>query len=240
MACSVITCTHRPLHRPFSFLPDNCHCCLNKNPGSSYLFLITDNNGERKMKRATTIIGMVTMLLIMTIPMHADGFVYAQHKMMIYGTSTLHDWKCPANKMKAKSDITMQNNELQSVNSMWVEADALSIKSDKEDMDEKIYEALKTDANQFITFTLSKVKSMTKKGNEYILETSGKLTIAGKSNEVDMTVKATVDANGNVTFKGEKKLLMTSFGMTPPKAMLGMIKAGDEIKLDFTLTMKRG
>lgn len=192
------------------------------------------------MKRASVIISMITLLMILAVPTYADGFVYVQHKMMIHGTSTLHDWKCPANKMKAKGDVTLQNNELQSVNSMWVEADALSIKSDKEDMDEKIYEALKTDAHQYITFTLGKVKSMTKKGNEWILETTGKLSIAGKSNEVDMTIKATVDANGNVTFKGEKKLLMTSFGMTPPKAMLGMIKAGDEVRLDFTLTMKRG
>jgi polyisoprenoid-binding protein YceI len=106
-------------------------------------------------------------------------------------------------------------------------------------MDAKIYEALKTGQHRNITFMLTTVRSMTKKGSEWILETTGNLTIAGKTNDVDMTVKATIDANGNVTFRGEKKLLMTSFGMTPPRAMLGMIKAGDEIRLDFTLTMKR-
>lgn len=192
------------------------------------------------MKRFGSVLTLLVGLVVSAVVVRADGFVYASHKMIIHGTSTLHDWKCPTNKMKAKGDITLAGSELQAVNSIWVEADALSIKSDKEDMDDKIYEALKTEEFKNITFNMTKVKSMTKKGAEWVLETSGKLTIAGKTNEVDMTVKATVDASGNVTFKGEKKLLMTAFGMTPPKAMLGMIKAGDEIKLDFTLTLKRG
>lgn len=191
------------------------------------------------MKRVSCHLAALAVLMLSVSNAFADGFGYSSHKMVIHGTSTLHDWSCPTNKMKAKGDFTLAGNELQSVNSMWVEADALSIKSDKEDMDEKIYEALKTDQHKNITFSMTKVKSMTKKGNEWILETTGKLTIAGKTNDVDMTVKAVVDASGTVTFKGEKKLLMTSFGMTPPKAMLGMIKAGDEIRLDFTLTMKR-
>jgi polyisoprenoid-binding protein YceI len=191
------------------------------------------------MKRVACYLAALVVLMVSVSSAVADGFGYSSHKMVINGTSTLHDWSCPASRLKAKGDFTLAGGELQSVSSMWVEADALSIKSDKEDMDAKIYEALKTDQHRNITFMLTTVRSMTKKGSEWILETTGNLTIAGKTNDVDMTVKATIDANGNVTFRGEKKLLMTSFGMTPPRAMLGMIKAGDEIRLDFTLTMKR-
>jgi polyisoprenoid-binding protein YceI len=143
--------------------------------------------------------------------------------------------------MKAKGDLTLNGTELTALNSLWVETDALSIKSEKgESMDEKIYEALKTDEAPRITFKLTKVKSLTKTSDGYTIEATGTLTIAGKTNTVDMTVKATVNDGGTVVFTGEHKVKMTKYDMEPPTAMLGVIKCGDDVTLKFTLTMKRG
>lgn len=193
------------------------------------------------MKRFALVLGLILGTVIGSTNVKADGFVYSGHKMVIAGTSTLHDWKAPANKMKAKGDLTLNGSELTGINSLWVETDALSIKSEKgESMDEKIYEALKTDEAPKITFKLTKVKSITKKGNDWIVDASGTLTIAGKTNPVDMTVKAVVNGDGSIVFTGEHKVTMTKYGMERPTAMLGVIKCGDDVTLSFTLTMKRG
>ncbi|MCX6139506.1 MAG: YceI family protein [Candidatus Kapabacteria bacterium] len=131
-----------------------------------------------------------SLLIILgnTLPVNADQFDDRAATMKIDGTSTLHDWTTPVGKVKAKGDLTVVNGELKSVNAMWVQADVLSIKSEKgEDMDEKIYEALKSEKNPKITFNMTSMKSITKPGAEYVVETTGDMTIAGTTKKIDLT-----------------------------------------------------
>lgn len=173
-------------------------------------------------------------------PVLSGLFDSRSHKMTISGTSTLHDWEAPVNKVYAKGDVTLNNNELQSVNSMYVEAEIKSIKSAKgESMDDKIYDALDADKYYKITYNLSKVKSIEKSGSEWNVNTSGNLTISGVTQSIDMTVKAKVLPNGDVEFNGSKKIKMSNYKVDPPSAMLGMIKCGDEVTVSFAVTLKK-
>jgi polyisoprenoid-binding protein YceI len=65
----------------------------------------------------------------------------------------------------------------------------------------------------------------------------GNLTIAGNQKSISFPVTATVTANG-IVFKGTTSFKMTSFGVTPPKALLGTIKTGDEITIEFNASFK--
>jgi hypothetical protein len=160
--------------------------------------------------------------------------------MKIEGTSTLHDWTTKVNTVRANGDFTVQNDQLIEVVSMWVQADAKSIVSEKgDDMDEKIYEALKAEEHPTITFNLSTVKSITKTGSEWIVETKGDLTIAGNKQSIDLTVKASIIESGVVRFTGTKKIKMSQFNIDRPSAMLGLIKSGDEVVITFDVSMKK-
>ena len=159
--------------------------------------------------------------------------------MKIDGTSTLHDWTTPVNTVKANGDFKIEGGQLTQVTAMWVQADVKSIKSEKgEDMEEKIYETLEADDHPTITYNLTTVKSMTKQGNDWVLETTGDLTLAGKKKPIDMTVKASVNGN-EVRFVGSKKIKFSFYKISRPSAMLGMIKAGDEVTITFDVTMKQ-
>ena len=159
--------------------------------------------------------------------------------MVVSGTSTLHDWSAPASNLTAKGEITIQNTSLQAISSLNVVCVAKSIKSEKESMDEKIYDALKAEDFPNITYTLSRVNSLTKSGDDWVVETTGILTIGGTAKTVDMTVKAKIQADGEIVFTGSKKITLTSFNLERPSAMLGVIKCGDDITLTFSLTMKK-
>lgn len=192
------------------------------------------------MKIFNVFIGAMLVILLSAPIMYADKFTSKEHKMIVSGTSTLHDWEAPASSLTAKGDITIQNGTLQSINSLNVTCTAKSIKSAKgESMDEKIYEALKADDNPNITYTLSKVSSITKSGDEWIIETSGTLTIGGTAKTVELSVKAKVEPDGDIVFTGKKMIKLTGFNLERPSAMLGMIKCGDDITLTFSLTMKK-
>lgn len=182
---------------------------------------------------------VLALLLVGTTQTFADKYGDKSHKMVIAGTSTLHDWEAPLNDLKARADFTVSGTELTALTAFWVECDVKSIKSEKESMDEKIYEALKSDENPKIVYNLSSVKSITKKGNDFIIETVGTLKVAGKTQTIDMTVTAKVSPSGEVQFSAERKLKMSQFDMERPSAMLGVIKSGDEVTITFDLTMKK-
>jgi len=167
-------------------------------------------------------------------------YTLKSHSMKIDGTSTIHDWTTPVERIKAKADVLVSNNDIAEVGSMWVECDVMSITSEKgETMMEKIQEAFKTESGyKTITFTLSSTRELKKSASGTTITADGYLTMAGQKRPITMTVTGSVSGS-DVVFKGEQKLKMTAWGMERPSAMLGTIKAGDEVKVSFTLTMKK-
>lgn len=170
----------------------------------------------------------------------AEKYSSKSHSMMINGTSTLHDWKTPVKTVSAQGDITLSNTDLQTISSLYFEAISKSIKSEKESMDEKIYDALKADSYDKITYKLTKVNSIKKVGNEFEINSSGQLSIAGSTQQCDMIVKAKVLPTGEIQFDGSKDIKLSQFGIERPSAMLGTIKCGDDLKITFSLVMKKG
>ncbi len=191
------------------------------------------------MKTRNVIVIAAIMALVFSSAAFADKYTSKVQKMVVSGTSTLHDWSAPASNLTAKGEITIQNTSLQAISSLNVVCVAKSIKSEKESMDEKIYDALKAEDFPNITYTLSRVNSLTKSGDDWVVETTGILTIGGTAKTVDMTVKAKIQADGEIVFTGSKKITLTSFNLERPSAMLGVIKCGDDITLTFSLTMKK-
>ena len=102
-----------------------------------------------------------------------------------------------------------------------------SLTSPKGDLEENMYKALKVKEHPEITFSLTRLD-----GAPGALMASGTLRIAGVSREVMLPLKTTRSGN-NLTVTGALDLLMTDYGIAPPKAMLGMIKAGPGIKVTF-------
>ena len=53
-----------------------------------------------------------------------------------------------------------------------------------------------------------------------------------------MQVKVIKNSNGIITVRGKKKLLMTDYGIKPPTFMLGMLKTGNEVSVEFEVGLK--
>ncbi|MEQ1747627.1 MAG: YceI family protein [Saprospiraceae bacterium] len=165
-------------------------------------------------------------------------FGVSSFSMSIKGTSNLHDWESSVKELKATGAIGIDAAELNSVKSVSVEIPVKAIKSTKgRVMDNKTYDAFKANDNPFITYTLESA-TVTKKGDGYDVATSGKLTMAGVTNKVDMMVRARVEADGSVTFSGSKKLKLSEFKMKRPSALLGTVTVGDEVEVVFKVSLK--
>ncbi len=155
-------------------------------------------------------------------------------KVLIKGTSTLHDWESIVEKTDAQLSTNNPNTNIETLN---VKVDVLSIKSGKNLMDKLTYKALKADEYPNITFIFKKGEII-KEDTSYVdIKLIGDLSIAGVTKSV--AVKTKINKQGKpIVLKGTHMLKMTDFGIDPPKALLGTIKTGDEITIEFNLTFE--
>jgi polyisoprenoid-binding protein YceI len=107
---------------------------------------------------------------------------------------------------------------------------AATLASDKEGLDKNMHKALKTTEFPDITFRLLRIEPG--QGSAGALRGIGVLTIAGVPREVALDL-TTARRESGLSVHGQLALLMTDFGIAPPKAMLGMLKTDPKVTITF-------
>jgi hypothetical protein len=162
--------------------------------------------------------------------------------MKLSGTSTLHDWTMNAKTFGGEAQFGFKpgnEHQLISLKALTFSLAVLDLKSGESGLDKNAYKALKSDDYKSITYKLSAATITPDKGNKFLIKTRGNLTIAGVTKEVTMDVYGVVNADETISCTGSEKLNMTDYQVKPPKFMLGAMKTGDAITLDFTLVYKK-
>ena len=108
---------------------------------------------------------------------------------------------------------------------------AETLKSGKDGLDKNMYKALKTREHADITFRLARLE-----GTAGALKAIGTLRIAGVEREVTLPL-TTVKKGANLAVTGALDVLMTDYGIQPPKAMMGMVKADPKITITFDVVL---
>jgi polyisoprenoid-binding protein YceI len=155
--------------------------------------------------------------------------------MVIKGTSSLHDWSSDVTKMDGNLIVKSETGGPDRIEEFNLTIPVVSIKSDKNVMDNKTYEALKMKEFPEIRFHLDEVKSMTPDR----ISASGKLTIAGKSRDVHIESGYYKLSASKIELRGQKKIKMTDFAVEPPTALMGTLKTGDEVTVIFKVVLAK-
>lgn len=180
---------------------------------------------------------LITIALLIVVTVHAQDFILKTSKSAIQGTSSLHDWESEITKLEFKGILVVENDMLKSIKSAEVTIPVTSIKSTKgKMMDNKTFDAFLYEKNPTITFMLV-TSQLRPEGSGQAIDATGYLTMAGTMKSVKLTGLAKVLANGDVQITLSKKLKMTDFKMEQPTAMMGTITVGDEVTVNFDLTL---
>ena len=158
------------------------------------------------------------------------------YSIRIEGTSNVHDWDMQAEDLQGKAVVSWDQNTLKGFEKVHITVPAKKIESGKRIMNNKTYDALEAENNPFIRFELVSVSNMSTSGSEFSGTATGTLKIAGQSNIVSIPFEGKRADENSFTVTGNFSLQMTEFGIDPPKAMLGTLKTGDKITLNYTLT----
>ena len=161
--------------------------------------------------------------------------VLLESKVVVFGTSNVHDWTVEAKAMNGTANYTVESNVLKAIPKLNFSVEVEQLKSGKKGMDENTYKALKSKSFKTIDYALVKVNSITASGTNYTIETSGDLTIAGVTKRVNIIFTAAISGK-KMILTGKHKIDMTSFNVEPPKALMGTIKTGKDVTVDFKVT----
>jgi polyisoprenoid-binding protein YceI len=159
----------------------------------------------------------------------------------LFGTSSLHDWEMEAITTTGEAQFEFKlgsESDPISIKSLSFALQVADLKSDNKGLDKKAYEALKSDEFKDIQYELISSTISPEKGG-YLIQSTGHLTIAGVTRAIVMDVYCMINAEGTITSKGSYKLKMTDYNIKPPSFMLGAMKTGDAITLDFAVVYQK-
>ena len=162
--------------------------------------------------------------------------------MKLSGTSTLHKWTMDAKTFSGEAQFGFTHGNGGKLNSLKTLSFSLvvkDLKSGDKGLDKNAYKALKTDEYKDIDYKLISATVGPETEGRYLLKTKGDLTIAGVTKVVTMDVYCALNTDATITCTGSDKLNMTDYQVKPPTFMLGAMKTGDAITLDFTLVYKK-
>ncbi|HMO33604.1 MAG TPA: YceI family protein [Lacibacter sp.] len=180
-------------------------------------------------------------LLLATGMASAQSYSATSYKLTIEGSSTMHEWSSSATNVNVQSDFSVTDGVIEKINAATVTVVTKSIKSHKNSglMDSRTHETLKADKFPNITYVFTKITNVQKNGTEATITVSGNLTIAGVAKPTELVLKSKVLPNGDIEIKGNRKVLMSDHGIKAPVFMLGALKVGDEVKIDFNVVLHK-
>ncbi len=166
------------------------------------------------------------------------AFSLKSTKAVIKGSSSLHAWESNITKVEGNGSFETKDDALVAVKDVEIKIPVTSIKSKEgKRMDNKTYDTFQADKNPYIVFKLSKATVKINASNVVSIEAPGKLTMAGNTQSVSLSATGKKLSNGDLQLSVSHKLKMTDYKMEPPVMLLGTIKVGDEITVEFDFVL---
>lgn len=179
--------------------------------------------------------------LAAAVPYAGTALSIDKAQITIAGTSNIHDYTATTADAKVTN---VQVGSQVAGPAFWDEVQkpgglvafdlaikAESLKSNKDGLDKNMYKALKTKEHPVITFSLKRME-----GAPGALKAVGVLQVAGVEREVTLPL-TTIRKGEALGVAGRIDVLMTDHGITPPKAMMGMVKADPKIIVSFDILL---
>jgi hypothetical protein len=157
------------------------------------------------------------------------------YMVTIHGTMSIHNWVETIDEVSGAIVAGRRAGGGADLTSIRIVMGVRSIRSDMGTvMDNKTYKALKADADPQITFLLDvPVTVLPFRKGEKPIALAGHLTLAGVTRPVALLVDYFEVTSDSMRFEGRQVIKMTDFGVKPPSALFGTLRAGSDITIYF-------
>jgi polyisoprenoid-binding protein YceI len=197
--------------------------------------------------RLPGVIAFVMMVVSAVFPQEWE--LADESRLWIDGTSSVNSFTCRATDMDGTGVLKGRDSVEGTESPALITVQVPALDCGNRRMNSDLRDAMKADEFPTITFRLEYAERVrrsdahsTRDGanaDSMRVQVVGTLTLAGQSREVVVLMTAERLEDGRYRGTGKKDLKMTDFGITPPTALLGLVKARDEITIGFDLIAER-
>jgi len=164
----------------------------------------------------------------------------ASARVSLEGTSNVHEYTASTEDVRVTAielagvptgdllEYVLQPGNLKTFD---VQIPAASLSSPREGLDKNMHKALKVKEYPDLRFTL---RAIERTSQSY--RAVGVLTIAGVEREVAIDLRVQ-RKESTLAVSGTTELMMTDFGIAPPRAMLGMLKTNPKVTIRIEVVL---
>ena len=202
------------------------------------------------MKTASAIVTGLLLAVLFTTAITDEAFsqqtTYTPEevsKLWIEGRSNINEFECQANKYFGEATLFDDPNPdfLQDVSArlfLKVEIRVDGFECGRSRMNRDLQQALKSDEFPEIVFMFDNATMLNgpqEVDDAFEIEVHGSLTVAGNTKNIRFVTKAYYLEHNKVRAIGRTTIRMSDFGVEPPTALMGLVKADDELAVNFDL-----
>ncbi len=172
--------------------------------------------------------------------LHAES----SSQMEILGDSNLKKWSADVTEVQMDLVVSDELTDWMALSpkdfvSLALTIPVKGIDSDSRGLTKNIHKYLNKKSYPEIRYTLENVTSVEiAEDGSGSIEAAGTVFVSGVSLDVMMSVGLQI-TEGELVFSGAQELLMTDFGIEPPTALMGTIRADDTIVVTHDVRVKR-
>jgi polyisoprenoid-binding protein YceI len=166
-----------------------------------------------------------------------------ESRLWVEGTSTVRGFTCQAPTVNATvstssaSPVSATLAGEKAVTAVRIEVPARSLDCNNGTMNNHMMNALKASEHPSIVFRMTSYDLATQ-AEKATVRLQGRLTLGGQERPVSMTAEARPGPNGTLRIVGAQDVRLTEHGLRPPSLMMGTMKVGDVVKVNFDLILK--
>jgi len=161
----------------------------------------------------------------------------AGNEIIITGTSNLHSWSMGVVASDCAADFDIEDSQLISISRVEFTCKSRDIRSNNNLMDKKTYEAVRADSYPEINFGFLTNTGLVSEGRKFNGTLKGNLSVAGTTREIEVPFKGTLNYDNTIRVEGSVELRMSDFKIDPPTALLGKLKTGDMVMVNFNFNL---
>lgn len=184
-------------------------------------------------------------------------------RLWIEGSASVVDYTCRAEELSGNGNIenvseVEKNEKAHGDVVISVRVPVRSLECGKRGMNKDMYEALKSDDHPYINYQLLEAvrvqesedgKNLNSSDTDdddnddseidwMNIKTTGILEIAGVKDTTVVYIKGRALNENHFQVRGNKEIDMKTFNVKPPTALMGLIKADNELTVHFNVTVK--
>lgn len=154
-------------------------------------------------------------------------------EVVLDGSSNIAAWRCRGTAIDAV--MTVAASDLDEVIDLDLNIPIAAFRCGNRVMESDMREALKADRHPSVTFSFRELLERNAESGYAVI--AGDLTLAGVTRRIDLIISAQRLSRASYRVRAELPLRMTDFGVTPPSALFGAIRARNSLTVRFDLIL---